>query len=240
MSLLLAVHVLLCRCISRSNASTRRPTLVFCGIARPHPLQLHTSFLCALPARRLLRVCPRNWDCAATEVRPAAALRSRAWRHHRPRPRPSTPHRLACLRCNCARWTSRNALCAFQDIVRRIKGFAATVLLSFKWLWPLTACHWLWSLPFAPRDPPVIIVVSGAQLDDRGLSSLPNAGIGDLTYLGLTFCSIRWHWSCLVAGSRVVTQPPEARNIFWIKSNSQFDCRLFSSYSAIACSCAYK
>ena len=91
-------------------------------------------------------------------------------------------------------------MCAVQYIGRRIKGFAATVLLSFEWLWPSTACHWLRSLPFASRDPPVIIVVSEAQLDDGGgLSSLPSVRIGGRVYLGLTVCSIRWHWA--VAGS---------------------------------------
>jgi hypothetical protein len=118
----------------------------FCGIASPHPPQLYILFLCALSACILLRVCLRN---CGSEVRPAAALKP--WRPG-PRPDPRLFHRLACLRCNCARWTSRNALCAFQELVRRIKGLAATVLLSFEWLWPSTACHWLRSLPFAPLD----------------------------------------------------------------------------------------
>ena len=162
-------------------------------------------------------------------------------RPHRPQPRPST--QLTALPVSgghCARWTSRNALCAFQDIVRRIKGFAATVLLSFGWLWPSTACHWLWSLPFAPRGLPVIIVVSEAQLDDRGLSSLPNVGIGGLTYLDLTVGSIRWHWSCLVAGRRVCCPASRGSHFFWIILVLQFDYRLLSSYSAIASSCTYK
>lgn len=35
-----------------------------------------------------------------------------------------------CLRCNCAVWRSRNALRALRSLVRRNKGFSATILLN--------------------------------------------------------------------------------------------------------------
>jgi hypothetical protein len=67
----------------------------------------------------------------------------------------------------------RNALCAFLFIVRRIKGFAATVLLKFEWLWPVPIIHPLAarSLPFAPEHFVCNIVVSDTQLDGSSLSA---------------------------------------------------------------------
>jgi len=161
------------------DASTRRPTLVSVGSQTLELLQLYTPFLCA-QSYRISQALPSAFR-PSIEVRPAAIQDPRATT---PAPAQTKTldvfHRFACLRCNCARWTSRNALCAFQYIVRRIKGLAASVLLKLKWLWPYYSLSLaLRSLPFAPGDPSVIIAVSEAQLDGRSLTDLFSVRIGD-------------------------------------------------------------
>lgn len=93
-------------------------------------------------------------------------------RHHRPieGPRLSAIHRLTCLRCNCAQGRIRNALCAFQSIVRKITGFAAPILLE-NLVAVIDNCPTLVPKVTAEYST-VIIVVSEVQLVTSGPSVL--------------------------------------------------------------------
>ena len=115
-----------------------------------------------------VRIWPRRLSPLCLSIQ----LRSHPSRHHhtaQPSPAFVDLAASACPRCRCAAWKCRNALCGFHFIARRIEGLAETIVLKIKWLWPFWFA--IGSLPFALREPPVLILVSQAQLVEGILSA---------------------------------------------------------------------
>jgi hypothetical protein len=90
---------------------------------------------------------------------------------------------------------AKNALCAFQDFVRRFRGIAVDFLLRFRVLWPPidSLIGVQTTARSRPGQPAVYnIVVSEAQLDSTGLPAERAIGLCPYICLCLTFGSILW------------------------------------------------